>query len=131
MNGTTDSSQYDVFVSQSNLSDQYKYTTLLNNISKGDERRYFESLLIKSPSDIEDMQKIEKSKAAITTKVVSEPDEGSFGSTKEKIFSEEKQKEFIRQVFEDFKKVDFTELINYFKDLEQGYNMNSSINKRL
>ena len=130
-NGTTDSSQYDVFVSHSNLSDQYKYTTLLNNISKGDERRYFESLLIKSPSDIEDMQKIEKLKAAITTKVVSEPDEGSFGSTKEKIFSEEKQKEFIRQVFEDFKKVDFTELINYFKDLEQGCIMNSSINKRL
>lgn len=120
-NGNAESSQYEVFVSQSNLSDQYKYTTLLNNISKNDERRYFESLLIKSPNGIEDIQNVDGSKAAITTKVVSEPDEGSFGSTKTKIFSDEKQKKFIRQVFADFKKVDFTELIEYFKGLEQGY----------
>lgn len=124
-------SQYDVLVSMSNLSDNYKYTTLLNNIDRKNDRRYFESLLIKSPDGIEELQGIQGSKAAVTKKVVLEPDDGSFGTSKTKIFSEEKQKEFIKQVISDFKRVDFTELIDYFRRVVNGNENNLDGKKKL
>ncbi|MBE6149319.1 MAG: hypothetical protein E7170_01175 [Firmicutes bacterium] len=115
--GIQDPSQYDVLISDSDLSENYKYTTLLNNIDRKDKRRYFESLLIKTPEGIEELKNVPGAKATITTKVVLAPDDGATGTTKERIFSVEKQKEFIEQVFSDFNKVDFTELITYFNTL--------------
>ncbi len=121
--GLKDPSQYDVLVSKSNLSDQYKYTTLLNNIDKKEDRRYFESLLIKNPEGIQDMEQVQGATPAITTKVILEKEDGSPGTSfesKVRIFSEEEQKSFIREVFQDFERVNFTELIEYFKNLEES-----------
>lgn len=120
---TRTDSQYGVLVSNAGLSSTYKYATLLNNIdSENPNRRYFESLLIKKPEEIQSMKLVKGAKAAITKEVILESDDGTGRPPIVKLFTEEQQRKFISEVYRDFKEIDFSEVIEYFSNLSEQLN---------
>lgn len=132
---------HSLLVTKNNLSEQYKYSTLIINAdtSSEDYRTYFQSLLIKTPDEYSGFQKV--ATPSITTEVALETDEGNGGSgaapldesnkvvtsrglTKElyknkgrivKIFTEEQQRKFFEEVQKDFENLNFNEIVYYFK----------------
>ena len=141
---------HSLLVTKNNLSEQYKYSTLIANAdtSSGDFKTYFQSLLIKKPDEYSELQKA--STPSITTKVMLETDDGSGGtggSTPDdsdivvtsgglskslnksknrivKVFSEEEQLKFFEEVQKDFEDLNFDEIIEYFrKNSKKGLNI--------
>lgn len=118
--GNEKPAQHSVLFSKNNLSEQFKYSTLITNYDKDEDRRYFMSLFVKKPEEFEQLQK--ESIPSITTSVELASDDGSVGSVK-KVFSTSEQIEFLKDVYNDFKKLDLSEIVNYFQNLidECGY----------
>lgn len=108
--------KYTLLISKNNYSDKFKYASLLSNLS-GD-RRHFESLRVSKPSEIDNIKN--DGKMAITTKVILDPDPGSSGGFK-RIFTEQEQKKFLMEVYEDFKHPDLEDLIEYFNRLDKQF----------
>lgn len=114
-----DDSQHSLLISKNNLSRQYKYSTLVANYDKNGDRRYFQSLLVEKPENMEQWQK--DASPAISTRVTLESDESSqSGSRLETIFTEEQQRKFFDEVYADFNKVNFEGIIEYFQNFAYG-----------
>lgn len=109
--------KYTLLISKNNYSDKFKYASLLSNLS--DDRRYFESLRVSEPTEMDKFKN--DGKMAITTKVILNPDPGSSGSGFKRIFTEEEQKRFLMDVYEDFKHPDLENLIEYFNELDKQF----------
>lgn len=112
-----DDSQHSLLISKNNLSDQFKYSTLITNYDKKGDRRYFESLFLKKPVEFEQLQKY--SIPSITTSVELVSDEGS-GSVR-KDFSLLEQIKFLEEVRNDFDKLDLSKTAEYFSNLIDEY----------
>lgn len=110
-------SQHSLLISKNNLSEQYKYSTLVTNFDKNENRRYFESLFLKKPEEFEQLQK--DSIPSITTSVELASDDGS-GSIR-KDFSILEQIKFLEEVQNDFNKLDLHEIVDYFHNLIDEY----------
>lgn len=107
--------KYTLLISKNNYSDKFKYASLLSNLS--DDRRYFESLRVSEPTEMDKFKN--DGKMAITTKVILDSDSG--GSGFKRIFTEEEQKRFLVEVYEDFKHPDLENLIEYFNGLDKHF----------
>ena len=110
-------SQHSLLISKNNLSNQFKYSTLITNYDKNGDRRYFESLFVRKPEEFEQLQK--DSIPSITTSVELASDDGS-GSVK-KDFSPLEQIKFLEEVQNDFNKLDLHEIVDYFHNLIDEY----------
>ena len=110
-------SQHSLLISKNNLSNQFKYSTLITNYDKNGDRRYFESLFVRKPEEFEQLQK--DSIPSITTSVELASDDGS-GSVK-KDFSLLEQIKFLEEVQNDFNKLDLHEIVDYFHNLIDEY----------
>ena len=106
--------QHSLLISKNNLSDQFKYSTLITNYDKTDNRRYFESLFVVKPDEFTQLQK--DAFPSITTRVELANDDGSGGSVK-KEFSVLEQIKFLEEIKEDFKQLDLHETVDYFHNL--------------
>ena len=109
---------HSLVVSKNHLSDNFKYTSLLSNFDKLNDRRYFLSLLLKKPSSMEQYQK--DAIPAISTSVEMISDDGT-GKTIRRDFSIEEQIRFLLEVQNDFQKLDLQEVVEYFKNLIYDY----------
>lgn len=114
-------SQHSLLISKNNLSEQYKYSTLITNFDKNGDRRYFESLFLRKPEEFEQLQK--DSVPSITTSVELTSDNGS-GSVR-KNFSTLEQIKFLEEVQNDFNKLDLHEIVDYFHNLIDEYRSSS------
>lgn len=110
-------SQHSLLISKNNLSEQYKYSTLITNFDKNGDRRHFESLFLRKPEEFEQLQK--DSIPSITTSVELASDDGS-GSVR-KDFSTLEQIKFLEEVQNDFNKLDLHEIVDYFHNLIDEY----------
>lgn len=109
---------HSLVVSKNHLSDNFKYTSLLSNYDKLNDRRYFLSLLLKKPSSMEQYQK--DAIPAISTSVEMISDDGT-GKTIRRDFSIEEQIRFLLEVQNDFQKLDLQEVVEYFRNLSDDY----------
>lgn len=105
--------QHSLLISKNKLSEQFKYSTLVANYNKKQDRRYFQSLFLRKPNEFEQLQ--QDSIPAITTRVELSSDDGS-GSVL-KIFSRLEQAQFLKEIQNDFEKLDLKEVANYFHDM--------------
>ena len=67
--------QHSLLISKNKLSEQFKYSTLVANYNKKQDRRYFQSLFLRKPNEFEQLQ--QDSIPAITTRVELSSDDGS------------------------------------------------------
>lgn len=111
--GEAEPSDYSLLLSKNGLSEVYKYTTLVSNYQPSQDRRYFESLLLKTNDEISNLGSI--SSSAVSLKVVLETDDGVGCASRE--FTTLEQLKFIREVSEDFKSLNMEELFEYVKTL--------------
>lgn len=111
--------QHSLLLSKNGLSEQYKYSSLITNYDKLQDRRYFMSLFLKTPEELDEIQKV--ARPAITTKVmVVNDDDGGSGTDGGFImreFSPEEQGGFIEEIKNDFKSLDLSEILDYFNNL--------------
>lgn len=119
-NGEAEPSDYSLLLSKSGLSEMYKYTTLVSNYQPSQDRRYFESLLLKTNAEISTLGSI--SSSAVSLKVVLETDDGVGCVTK--VFTEIEQLKFIHEISEDFKSLNMQEVYDYVTTLINGKTRN-------
>lgn len=105
--------QHSLLISKNKLSEQFKYSTLVANYNKKQDRRYFQSLFLRKPNEFEQLQ--QDSIPAITTRVELSSDDGS-GSVLRN-FSRLEQAQFLKEIQNDFEKLDLGEVANYFHDM--------------
>lgn len=94
--------QHSLLISKNKLSEQFKYSTLVANYNKKQDRRYFQSLFLRKPNEFEQLQ--QDSIPAITTRVELSSDDGS-GSVLRN-FSRLEQAQFLKEIQNDFEKLD-------------------------
>ena len=109
---------HSILLSKNNLSEQFKYSSLIANYDRDENRRYFMSLFIKKPEQFEQWQE-DAISSSITTSVLLENDDG--GGSILKVFSQEEQKAFLREIQSDFEKLNLKELVDYFDEMEKKY----------
>lgn len=117
--------QHSLLILKNNLSTQFKYSTLITNYDKTDNRRYFESLFVVKPDEYTQLQK--DAFPSITTRVELASDNGSGGSII-KEFSVLEQIKFFEEIKEDFEQLDLQEIVDYFHTLVEDY---KNSNKKL
>lgn len=105
--------QHSLLISKNKLSEQFKYSTLVANYNKKQDRRYFQSLFLRKPNEFEQLQ--QNSIPAITTRVELSSDDGSGSVLKD--FSRLEQAQFLKEIQNDFEKLDLKEVANYFHDM--------------
>ena len=105
--------QHSLLISKNKLSEQFKYSTLVANYNKKQDRRYFQSLFLRKPNEFEQLQ--QDSIPAITTRVELSSDDGSGSVLKN--FSRLEQAQFLKEIQNDFEKLDLKEVANYFHDM--------------
>ena len=110
--------KHSLLVSPNSLSTTFKYSSFLTNYDSYNDYHYYSSLLLKRPNEMEDLQK--DGIPAITTKVIIDSDDGS--GRAQRIFSKEEQLKFLYQVVQDFKNIDFSNLISYYAKLNNETN---------
>ena len=110
--------QHSLLISKNRLSEQFKYSTLVSNYNKDQNRRYFQSLFLREPAEFEQLQK--DSIPSITTRVELSSDDGS-GSIK-RDFSLEEQIRFLEEIKGDFQKLNLNSIANYFNNMIYEYN---------
>ena len=108
-----DNSQHSLLVSKNNLSEQFKYSTLITNYDKSNDRRYFESLFLRKP---EEYQQLQKDAIPSITMSVELADDGGNGGIK-KVFSLDEQLKFLKEIQQDFSHLDLSEIVDYYKNL--------------
>lgn len=111
--------QHSLLLSKNFLSEQFKYSSLITNYDKLQDRRYFMSLFLKTPDELDEIQRV--ATPAITTKVMICDDDDSFGPGSgdgiKREFAISEQLEFLEEIHNDFSSLDLTEIVNYFKNL--------------
>ena len=116
-----ENSKHVVLLTKNDISHDYGYSTLLTNISPSGDRRYFESLLIKSPSEINEIAPYADS--AISTRVaLAESTESGgqvVGAYKE--FTYEEQVKLVESIQRDIEKLDLENIIEFLNNLNNGY----------
>lgn len=105
--------QHSLLISKNKLSEQFKYSTLVANYNKKQDRRYFQSLFLRKPNEFEQLQ--QNSIPAITTRVELSSDDGSGSILRD--FSMLEQAQFLKEIQNDFEKLDLKEVANYFHDM--------------
>ena len=105
--------QHSLLISKNKLSEQFKYSTLVANYNKKQDRRYFQSLFLRKPNEFEQLQ--QNSIPAITTRVELSSDDGSGSVLRD--FSRLEQAKFLKEIQNDFEKLDLKEVANYFHDM--------------
>ena len=105
--------QHSLLISKNKLSEQFKYSTLVANYNKKQDRRYFQSLFLRKPNEFEQLQ--QDSIPAITTRVELSSDDGSGSILRD--FSRLEQAQFLKEIQNDFEKLDLKEVANYFHDM--------------
>lgn len=105
--------QHSLLISKNKLSEQFKYSTLVANYNKKQDRRYFQSLFLRKPNEFEQLQ--QNSIPAITTRVELSSDDGSGSVLRD--FSRLEQAQFLKEIQNDFEKLDLKEVSNYFHDM--------------
>lgn len=105
--------QHSLLISKNKLSEQFKYSTLVANYNKKQDRRYFQSLFLRKPNEFEQLQ--QNSIPAITTRVELSSDDGSGSVLRD--FSRLEQAQFLKEIQNDFEKLDLKEVANYFHDM--------------
>ena len=105
--------QHSLLISKNKLSEQFKYSTLVANYNKKQDRRYFQSLFLRKPNEFEQLQ--QNSIPAITTRVELSSDDGSGSILRD--FSRLEQAQFLKEIQNDFEKLDLKEVANYFHDM--------------
>ena len=105
--------QHSLLISKNKLSEQFKYSTLVANYNKKQDRRYFQSLFLRKPNEFEQLQ--QNSIPAITTRVELSSDDGSGSVLRD--FSRVEQAQFLKEIQNDFEKLDLKEVANYFHDM--------------
>ena len=113
-----ENSQHSLFISKNKLSEQFKYSTLVANYNKEQDRRYFQSLFLRKPNELEKLQ--QDSIPSITTKVELSSDDGSGSVIRD--FSLLEQAQFLKEIRDDFQKLDLEEVVDYFHNMVDGYN---------
>ena len=108
-----ENSQHSLLISKNKLSEQFKYSTLVANYNKKQDRRYFQSLFLRKPNEFEQLQ--QNSIPAITTRVELSSDDGSGSILRD--FSRLEQAQFLKEIQNDFEKLDLKEVANYFHDM--------------
>ena len=108
-------SKHGLLISKNSLSRIFRYSSLVTNIDRTNNRRYFQSLLIKQPDEFEQWQK--DAIPSITLKVELAPDDHSGGGSVISVFSTEQQLRFIYEVINDFKYIKIEPLVDYFKNI--------------
>ena len=109
-------SQRIVLLTKNDISSTYKYSTLLTNYDIEGDRRYFESLLIKKPDEINTY--VSDSVSAISTSVAL-TDETGQGPVKE--FSKEEQLKLVELVSNDIDNIDLTDIMEYINNRKTLY----------
>lgn len=110
--------QHSLLLSKNGLSLQYKYSSLITNYDKSQNRRYFMSLFLKTPEELTEIQKV--AEPAITTKVMLVSDDDSetgSGGYMMREFTPEEQHGFIEEIQRDFIYLNINEIIGYFNNL--------------
>lgn len=111
--------QHSLLLSKNYLSEKYKYSSLITNYDKIQARRYFMSLFLKTPAELEEIQKV--ATPAITTKVMigADDEDGGTGNAGGIVreFTKEEQGRFIEEIQTDFRHLNLTEVVDYFKKL--------------
>ena len=92
--------QHSLLISKNKLSEQFKYSTLVANYNKKQDRRYFQSLFLRKPNEFEQLQ--QNSIPAITTRVELSSDDGSGSVLRD--FSRLEQAQFLKEIQNDFEK---------------------------
>ena len=110
--------QHSLLISKNKLSEQFKYSTLVANYNKEQDRRYFQSLFLRKPNELEKLQ--QDSIPSITTKVELSSDDGSGSVIRD--FSLLEQAQFLKEIRDDFQKLDLEEVVDYFHNMVDGYN---------
>lgn len=105
--------QHSLLIPKNKLSEQFKYSTLVANYNKKQDRRYFQSLFLRKPNEFEQLQ--QNSIPAITTRVELSSDDGSGSILRD--FSMLEQAQFLKEIQNDFEKLDLKEVANYFHDM--------------
>ena len=113
-----ENSQHSLLISKNKLSEQFKYSTLVANYNKEQDRRYFQSLFLRKPNELEKLQ--QDSIPSITTKVELSSDDGSGSVIRD--FSLLEQAQFLKEIRDDFQKLDLEEVVDYFHNMVDGYN---------
>lgn len=113
-----ENSQHSLLISKNKLSEQFKYSTLVANYNKEQDRRYFQSLFLRKPNELEQLQ--QDSTPSITTKVELSSDDGSGSVIRD--FSLLEQAQFLKEIRDDFQKLDLEEVVDYFHNMVDGYN---------
>lgn len=113
-----ENSQHSLLISKNKLSEQFKYSTLVANYNKEQDRRYFQSLFLRKPNELEQLQ--QDSTPSITTKVELSSDDGSGSVIRD--FSLLEQVQFLKEIRDDFQKLDLEEVVDYFHNMVDGYN---------
>lgn len=111
--------QHSLLLSKNNLSELYKYSSLMTNYDPNEDRRYFMSLYLRVPEEVIEFQQV--AQPAVSTRVMIEGEDGSGGFARE--FSREEQLRFLGGVSMDLPSL--TCVAEYFKKM----NNNSSFKK--
>lgn len=110
--GQVEPADYSLLLSKNGLSKNYKYTSFVSNYQFSTDRRYFESLLLKTPEEISSLCDI--SSAAVSSIVELDGDDGTPYCKKE--FTQLEQLKFTSELLNDFKSLDLKDL--YYSILE-------------
>ena len=117
--GEVEPAQHSLLLSENRISDVYKFSSLIANYDKTEDRRYFMSLFLKKPEEMNDLMKV--AVPSITTSVSLEGENGGEVPIYRE-FSVEEQLEFLTRVQNEFYNLNINELLEYFKGLVGGYN---------
>lgn len=117
--GEVEPAQHSLLLSENRISDVYKFSSLIANYDKTEDRRYFMSLFLKKPEEMNDLMKV--AVPSITTSVRLEGENGGEVPIYRE-FSVEEQLEFLTRVQNEFYNLNINELLEYFKGLVGGYN---------
>ena len=119
-----------LLLSKNSYSDKFNWTGILSTKDFEKDKNFMRSLLINSPDEyrkymellnIQDDNGDFLAKESISTKIILQPESGSGGYSKEKIFTEEEQVSFLQEVLEDYNQVSFNHIIDYYNQLLNKY----------
>lgn len=118
---TREDSKHVVLLTKNDISQKYGYSTLLTNISPNGDRRYFESLLIQSPNEINEVAPYADSAISMRVSLAEQSESGGeiVGAFKE--FTHEEQIKLVESVQRDIENLDLENIIDYLNNLNNGY----------
>ena len=105
---------YSLIVSKNQLSNIYKYSSIIANYDEENNRRYFQSMFVSKPEQMKNYASI--SVPSISMEVALEGDDGSLFGYRN--FTNEEQLNFLKEVQNDLDDINIQELIDYFSNIK-------------